>query len=257
MIWQAVLLWRTRSEVHRQADWMETQAAHMASQVGVMQQQLDEMKAGSKTAREAADAAKLSAEAALAQTQAMKDHAVIMKRQASILRASVEIAERSAKAFVNSERARISLIFTETERLVYRCQAKNSGRSPALILGFLVEFRVLTSDETLPWLPDYVDREYDHSSTGEKWVIPGEIAELEINDAFEFIDLSETSPQLSNETRKALQEHAAEAVFYGFVHYRDSISDDDRITRFRYSCLYVGDSYLFLPERDGPYCLET
>lgn len=41
MIWQAILLRRTHSDVKRQADWMETQSGHIAKQVDLMKDQLD------------------------------------------------------------------------------------------------------------------------------------------------------------------------------------------------------------------------
>ena len=82
--WQAVLLRKTREDVHRQADWMETQAGHMNSQVEEMKLQRKEtveemrrqayqMGEQAASAYRSARAASESAQAALAQIKMMKD----------------------------------------------------------------------------------------------------------------------------------------------------------------------------------------
>jgi hypothetical protein len=72
MIWQAILLWKTRDEVHRQADWTETQTGRISRQADLMNRQNVFLKESIAIARESAEAAKASAEVALAQINAMK-----------------------------------------------------------------------------------------------------------------------------------------------------------------------------------------
>jgi hypothetical protein len=59
MIWQAILIRQTRSDVHRQAEWMETQAGYMRDQT--------------ETLKDSVKAAQASADAASAQIQLMKN----------------------------------------------------------------------------------------------------------------------------------------------------------------------------------------
>jgi hypothetical protein len=59
MVWQAILLYKTRGDVHTQAEWMKTQAGHMKDQTKIL--------------RDSVIASQTSADAANAQIQMVKD----------------------------------------------------------------------------------------------------------------------------------------------------------------------------------------
>jgi hypothetical protein len=246
---QVWLLWKTWKKIGKQAELMETQTGHIAGQLAQMAKQTETM-------GKSVDVAQKSADAAIAQIKVMRDQASTMKRQTGILEASVAVAQRSAEAFVNSERARLAVIFTEPKPSVFQFHAKNSGRSPAMILFFTVRFLVLEASESLPWTPDYLDEEEDWLG-GEEWVQPNESANLEINGVLEIIDLSEASSLIPPETRQSLETDKSRVYFYGYVRYRDSISNEDKFTRFRFDCFWTGEGYFLLPCRSSPYCMET
>ena len=199
-----------------------------------------------------AEQTKHTAEAADATRQSVG----AIRQQTTLLADSVAAAQKSADAFVNSQRARLAVIFTEQQPSVFRFHAKNSGKSPALIMFFTVRFRVLESGQTLPLRPDYLDEEEDWSGE-EEWVLPDKMANLEINGALERLDLSETSLQFSADERHALKTDKSRAYFYGYVRYRETVSREDKFTRFRYACFYTGEGYFLLRDRPGPYSLET
>jgi hypothetical protein len=71
--WQAIVLRQTKADVHRQADWMETQAGHLSRQADLINTQAEHMKEQTIVLRESVEAAQKSASAAIAQTQAMVD----------------------------------------------------------------------------------------------------------------------------------------------------------------------------------------
>lgn len=155
--WAGVMALRTLGKIGRQGDLMNRQNVVAL--------------ATARAAQQSAKAAAISADAALAQIQTMQDQASVMERQTAILETSVAIAKKSAEAFVNSERARLAVDYSETEESVFRFQVKNSGRSPALIKFALVRFHILDSDEAFPHSPDYLDEEEDWSGSKE-WVLP-------------------------------------------------------------------------------------
>ena len=79
MAWQAWLLKGTLAEIHKQANWMETQAARMSRQIDLMSRQnriaIDSARAtreAAEAAKESANAAKTGAEAAVAQINLIK-----------------------------------------------------------------------------------------------------------------------------------------------------------------------------------------
>lgn len=80
MIWQGILMRKTRVDVHAQSAWMETQANHMNRQADIMQKQANEMqrqgellKASIDIGRDNAEAARQGASAAVSQLQMIKD----------------------------------------------------------------------------------------------------------------------------------------------------------------------------------------
>lgn len=253
-----LLMWRT---IKRQANIMDAQAKDAKESdvqtFAVLKEQTDNATISAKAATVTALAADESAKAALAQIEVMKQQASVMERQTGILETSVTIAKKSADAFVNSERARLAVTYSETEPSVFRFHAKNSGRSPALIKFALVRFHALNSDESLPRKPDYLNEEEDWSGS-EEWVLPDQPAELRINDVYERMDLSDTSVQVPDDVREHLKTGKSSAWFYGYVRYRESISGDDKFTRFIYACYFTtSEGVILIRENRNAYNLET
>jgi hypothetical protein len=87
MIWQAILLRKTRGDVKRQADWMETQAGHMSKQADLMEKQLLEMRSGSAVAKEGAAAARVTAKAAALNAVAAEESAKAANAQIQLMKA--------------------------------------------------------------------------------------------------------------------------------------------------------------------------
>jgi hypothetical protein len=180
---------------------------------------------------------------------------IIISGQNKILKDSVAAAQKSADAFVNSERARLA-VFPEFDKSIIRFYTRNSGRSPALIKFALVRFHVLDSSEVLPRRPDYLNEEEDWSGN-EEWLGPDQTTDLQINDVYERMDLSDTSAQIPEEVLPSLKTGKSIAWFYGYIRYRDGISADDKLTRFIYSCYWTGEGVILLRDRRDSYNLET
>jgi hypothetical protein len=85
--WQAFLLCKTRGDVKRQADWMETQAGHMSKQAGLMEKQLLEMQSGSAVAKDSAHAARVTAKATALNAVAAEESAKAANAQIQLMKA--------------------------------------------------------------------------------------------------------------------------------------------------------------------------
>jgi hypothetical protein len=236
----AFISWLTLRAMKRQANTMEQQAAD---------------------ARDSAAAATATAQGTLKaierQADLLETQAGHMERQTGILENTVAATQRSADAFVNSERARLAVSFREQEQSVLQILAKNSGRSPALILYAFVWVSVLAVSDKIPDVPPYLNEKEDSWSGEEEWVLPNKSAGLRINDAFEVLDLSGRSMFPDYPWLKDIEDGRSQGWVYGYVRYRDSVSGDEKVTRFCYA-MYSMDGVFDLVKAGPPaYLLET
>lgn len=109
MIWQAILIRQTRSDVHTQAEWMKTQAGYMKDQTEIL--------------RDSVRASQTSADAAMAQIQLMKEkeRAII-----AVKMGGVEVKDAN----------------TEFWSLTTSLEIRNLGQNRAFIVEAMVEFTV-------------------------------------------------------------------------------------------------------------------
>jgi hypothetical protein len=185
-----------------------------------------------------------------------------MERQTGILENTVAATQRSADAFVNSERARLAISFRDQGDSRFQILAKNSGRCPALILYAFVWVSFLAASDQLPDVPPYLNKQEDWMGE-EEWVLPNKSTALRIRDAFEALYLGEGAAIFpSGDVLKDMHAGRSKGWIYGYVRYKDSVSGDEKFTRFCYTIYsiessIVGMAFDLIRAGFPAYLLET